>query len=54
MRDPHSEETRRKIPEILKGKYRSGEIIHPMKGKHHSEENRRLLSERAPSDRKVF
>jgi hypothetical protein len=40
-----SKETKSKISETLKNKYRNGEIVCPIKGKHHSEETKRLLSE---------
>jgi len=39
-----SEETRQRISETLKRKYGSGEIVHPMKGKKHTEESRRNMS----------
>lgn len=42
---PCSEENKRRQSETLKRKYRSGEIVHHMKGKHHSEETKRKISE---------
>ncbi len=42
---PLSEETRQRISETLKRKYGSGDIVHPMKGKKHTEKSRRNMSE---------
>ena len=39
----HTEESKRKISENLKGKFTG--IKHPMYGKHHSEETKRKISE---------
>ncbi len=40
-----SEETRQRISDTLKRKYVSGEIVQPFKGKKHTEESRRNMSE---------
>ncbi len=40
-----SEKTRQQISDTLKRKYRSGEIVVPFKGKKHSEETRKQMSE---------
>lgn len=42
-----SDETKAKISEAMKKQYASGELVHPMLGKHHSDETKAVLSQKA-------
>lgn len=43
-----SEEARQKTSDTLKRKYATGELVSPMKGKHHTEETKQKLRNRIP------